>query len=134
MMHKKKAGFSLVEVLIALAVLSIGVIAAFQLFPLALTYIRVAQERSIASELAGSRMGELRAIGGRHVQYNWDAGLFAGFNDLSQANKIYSVYSNYTTTVQRLMGASEVYLQRVAFTVNLQDGRQERFVTYIAEP
>ena len=56
----------------------------------------------------------------------WAVGL-GGRVQLNDANAIY----NFTTTVERLGGAAEVYLQRVTFTVTFSDGRSENFTTFV---
>jgi prepilin-type N-terminal cleavage/methylation domain-containing protein len=69
MMNKR--GFTLLETLIALGILSIGVIATVQLLPIALAQVRESTEQSAAAEIADSRVGQLRAVGGRALAYQW---------------------------------------------------------------
>jgi prepilin-type N-terminal cleavage/methylation domain-containing protein len=140
MTRRRQKGFSPIEVLIAMAILAIGIVGAFQLFPIALKQVRIAHERTVVTELAGSRISQLRTAGGRNLPFQWapEAGQFnLGFEPFDAANSAYAayaVYSAYTTTVQRMVAASEVYLHRVVVTVNMYDGRKESFVTYVSEP
>lgn len=122
--HIEPAGFTLLEVLIALGILLVGIIAVMQLFPLSLSAARQASEDTITSQAAHSILGQVRATSAEAV-----------FNDqlpddllkLQRANGLYG----FTTTVQRLAGAHEIYLQRVTFTVTFANDRQETFTTYI---
>ena len=61
-MNNRK-GFTLIEVLVALAILIIGILAVFLLFPSALRLARTAAERRIVSEDARSILGRARAAG-----------------------------------------------------------------------
>ncbi len=117
-------GFTLLEVLIALGILLIGIIGVMQLFPASLINARRAAERTITSQTAHSVLGQIRASSAE--------ALFRGqipldLIRLDDANAIY----NFTTTVERLNGAAEVYLQRVTFTVTFSDGRSENFTTFV---
>lgn len=132
---KTRNGFTLVEVLIALAILMIGIIGAFQLFPIALTQIRVARERNVITELADSKFNQLRGLGGRNLVHHGDAVMASGFNFNVRAMENGSaIYDAYSTNLSRLNRERDVYLQRVIFTADMPDGRRERFVTYITEP
>lgn len=127
---KTGKGFSLLEVLIALTILAMGVIALMRLFPASLRQAQVAAERTIVAELAGSWLGRVQAVGAR--QFFQNQGRAIAFT-LTEAQRAYSVYMGTLTTLQRMSGASEVYFQRVTFAVQLPDGRRETFVTYIAQ-
>ncbi len=118
-------GFTLIEVLVAMGILLIGIIAVMQLFPESLSASRRAAERTITSQTAHSVLGQIRASSAE--------ALFRGqipleLIQLDDANAIY----NFSTTVERLGGAAEVYLQRVTFTVTFSDGRSENFTTFVA--
>ena len=118
-------GFTLIEVLVAMGILLIGIIAIMQLFPESLINARRAAERTITSQTAHSVLGQIRASSAE--------ALFRGqipldLIRLDDANAIY----NFSTTVEQLGGASEVYLQRITFTVTFNDGRSENFTTFVA--
>ncbi len=123
---KSKHGFTLLEVLIALAILIIGIVAVMQLFPRSLLNARVAAERTVTAELANSVMGQIRASSAE--------ALFGGRlpDGLLSVYSSYGLYSAYTTTVQRLNGSGDTFLQQVTFTVTFADGREEQFTTYVA--
>ena len=72
-------------------------------------------------------MSQIRASGAESL-YN-DRLLPDLLNQPQTGAKIYG----YATSVQRLPGASEVYLQRVTFNVTLPNGRTESFTTFVAE-
>ncbi len=137
---KRQNGYSLLEVLIALAILMIGIIAVYRLFPMSMRAARLADEKIVASELASSRLGRLRSSGAQGPMLNF-LRMPAGALDadphyaqlLSAAGDAYALYDGYTTILQRLRGASEVYYQRALFSVQMPDGRDETFVTYIVE-
>lgn len=129
-----RAGFTLLEILIAMALLTIGVLGVANLLPAALHHARVAQERTTAAELADGRLGRLKMAGARTAIQN--ALEQEQFLTLTQVRKIfdtYSLYEGYFTTIQRMPGAAETGLQRVTFVVEMMDGRREEFVTYIAD-
>ncbi len=124
---KSKGGFTLLEVLIALAILMVGIVAIMQLFPRSLLQARVAAERTITAELANSVLGQIRASSAKALFDKRVPG------QLLSAYTVYGLYDGYTTTVQRLNGSGNTYLQRVTFSVTFPDGRIEQYVTYVAE-
>ncbi len=121
------SGFTLLEVVVALSILIVGIVGIMQLFPQSLLNARVAAERSITAELANSVMGQIRASSAEALFKNRIPSSFLSVYGL------YGLYSGYNTTVERLNGASDVFLQRVTFTVSFPDGREETFVTYVAQ-
>ena len=136
----RQRGYSLLEVLIALAILMIGIIAVYRLFPMSMRAARMADEKIIASELADSRLGRLRSSGalGPVLTSYAEAGALnvdEHYSNwlLSASGDAYALYDGYATTLQRLRGADEIYYQRVLFSVQMPDGRNETFVTYIVE-
>lgn len=127
----ERKGFTLVEVLVALAILGVAIVAIIKLFPDSLRQARVAAERTIVAELASSRLGQVRAAGAENLLNGRPSYL-----NLTAASQIYQtslMYDGYTSNVQRMSGADETYLQRVTFTVKMPDGRLETFVTYVAK-
>lgn len=130
MSNTSNRGFTLIEVIVALTILSVGIIAIMKLFPRSLQQTQLAAERQQASFLAKSELGKLRA-GGVGAQLNsWAAN--NAFQNLGAVGGVYSgMYKSWTSTVKRV--SSEVDLYRVTFNVEMFDGRRERFVTYITE-
>ncbi len=132
---KPKNGFTPLEVLIALFILMIGVVAVFKLFPIALQQVRVAQERAVSTELADTTLGRLQMLGGRSLLTQSGSGAMGRFLAMNRpVGSAAGMYEAYAASVQRMAGASRSYLQRVTFTVDLPEGRYERFVTYVADP
>ena len=129
-MNERK-GFTLVEVLVALAILGVAIVAIVKLFPDSLRQARVAAERTIVAELASSKLGQVRAAGAESLLQGQPA--YLSLNTASQVYKTYLMYDGYTSNVQRMPGSDETYLQRVTFTVKMPDGRLETFVTYVAK-
>ncbi len=125
--NRRRAGFTLVEVLVALAILLTGIISVLVMFPQSLKAARIAAERSVSSQAAHSVLSQIRATSADSL-YNQRL-LPELLNQPKSAANIYG----YATSVARLSGASEVYLQRVTFTVTLSGGRTESFTTFVAE-
>jgi len=133
----ERKGFTLVEVLVALAILGVAIVAIIKLFPDSLRQARVAAERTIVAELASSRLGQVRAAGAETLlQGNTN---LTDILKSSTASEIYGngrntiMYDGYASNVQRMSGSDETFLQRVTFTVRMPDGRLETFVTYVAK-
>lgn len=123
---KNRAGFTLLEVIVALAILLFGIGAVMLLFPASLTAARRAAERTITSQTAHSILGQIRASSGEAL---YRGEIPQALLNLDRAGGIYG----YTTTAHQLSGAAEVYLQRVTFTVDFSDGRRESFTTYVTK-
>jgi prepilin-type N-terminal cleavage/methylation domain-containing protein len=121
------SGFTLLEVVVALAILLIGILAVMQLFPAALTQSRLAAERSMVASLARTELGKVRTGGPGNFLAEW--GKKNAFKNLSDAERAYSLYQGWRSSVQRIGGETDLY--RVTFSVLLQDGREEEFVTYV---
>lgn len=133
---KRQKGFTLVEVLVAMAILSIGVVAVLQLFPHALRLVRGAAERTQAAELADSEFARLRAAG-------VGSGLSEWLNNVKNAYSLYEIqriteiyapnilYEGVNATIERIASAGDMY--RVTFSVLMADGRNETFVTYVTK-
>jgi len=120
-------GFTLVEVLVALAILLFGIGAVMLLFPMSLSAARQAAERTISSQTAHSVVSQIRASSGEAL---YNDRLPLGL--LDQQRGAANLYG-YSTSVQRLAGAAEVYLQRVTFTVEFADGSTESFTTFVTD-
>ncbi|MBN2307957.1 MAG: prepilin-type N-terminal cleavage/methylation domain-containing protein [Candidatus Hydrogenedentes bacterium] len=135
---RRQHGFSFMELVVALAILSIGIIAVVNLFPVGLRYARIAQERTKAAELADSWLGAIRMVGARDILrggVNSDilTNTAGSFVTSSQLYEIQGLFDAFSVSVQRMPGAGQTSLQRVTFTIEMVDGRRESFVTYISE-
>jgi Tfp pilus assembly protein PilV len=126
---KSEYGFTPLEVLIALAVLLIGVLALMKLFPMGLQNAQIAQERLQAAGLADERLGMLRMAGSEGLI---DGSTNPNFTGMANINAAFTQYQAYYTHSQRMLGAEDTHLQRVVFTVTLPDGRRESYVTYVS--
>ena len=129
------AGFTLVEVLIAVGILAIGILAVMQLFPIALTQSRRAAEKTAATQLASSEVNKLQAQDlGPQVVEEWlktNANHDLN-NNLYKVERASALYEGWQSSVERLAGAVPLY--RVSFRVNMLDGRTETYVTYVTRP
>lgn len=130
---RQDRGFTLVEVLVSMAILAIGVVALIQMFPHAMRLSRRAAERTTVSSLAKTELGRVKAagVGDMVGPNNW--AVRNAFKSLTSAQQAYSLYKGWRSSVQRTgIGAGgEVDLFRVTFAVELSDGREEKFVTYV---
>jgi len=129
MARQSQSGFTLVEVIVALTILSIGIIAIMRLFPQSIQQTRIAAERQQVSFLAKTELGQLRAGGVGPQMADWAQN--NAYNNIEAAGGAYGMYRSWTSTVRRV--SSEVDLYRVTFNVEMYDGRRERFVTYVTQ-
>ena len=121
-------GFTLLEVLIAVAILGVGIIAVMQLFPASMRQTQVANERVAATTVASSELSRLRAL---DLATEFDSWVDRNtIRTLNETERIYALYDGWRTTVTRAEGSDDLY--RVTFTVQMADGRNETFVTYVA--
>lgn len=131
-------GFTLVEVLVAMVILGVGIVAIMRLFPMSLQQSHRAAQRTMVASLARTELGRVRA-GGVFSQDQFQPWMreWAQRNALrsvSEAQRAYAMYDSWRTSVQRVSGGalgSDLY--RVTFAVRLFDGREEKFVTYVTE-
>jgi prepilin-type N-terminal cleavage/methylation domain-containing protein len=130
MTKRDNRGFTLVEVIVALTILSIGIIAIMRLFPTSIKQTRLAAERQQASYLAKTELGKLRSGGVGPQLLSWAS--TNAFRNMATAGGNYEgLYKSWTSTVKRVSG--EVDLYRVTYNIEMFDGRRERFVTYVTE-
>lgn len=130
---RRAKGFTLVEVLVAMTILAVGVLALIQMFPHAMRLSRRAAERTTVSSLAKTELGRVKAggVGDLTGPNNW--AVRNAFKNLTAAQQAYGLYKSWRTSVQRtgVGPGGEVDLFRVTFAVELSDGREEKFVTYV---
>jgi prepilin-type N-terminal cleavage/methylation domain-containing protein len=129
MARTNNRGFTLIEVMVALTILSIGIIAIMRLFPRSIQQTRLAAEKQQVAFLAKTELGQLRAGGVGPQLSQW--ALNNAFRNVEAAGGSYGMYKSWTSTVKRV--SSEVDLYRVTFNVEMYDGRRERFVTYVTQ-
>lgn len=124
----RATGFTLVEVLVAMVILGVGIMAIVQLFPQSLRQTRVNAERTDVGQLASSKLDRLRMEGvGSMDQWIIENAM----RNLDATSKAYSLYEGWQSTVQRTAIGPDTY--RVTFVVKLTDGRTETFVTYVTK-
>lgn len=123
----RNSGFTLLEILVALTILAVGVLAVVNMFPQALRNARIALERTSAAELADRQLSQFRMAGAQYVlnpavEIGVDYERDLGITVMSSA-----------WVKQPVASGLETPLQRVTFVVEMPDGRKETFVTYVAE-
>lgn len=158
MKWNEERGFSPVEVLIAMAILGIGIMAVMRLFPSGLAFSRIAQERTVASQLADKNLSRIRMAGASNLlgisraaslyatgnqlnAYNDAMGTLGAFGRVSTLDAAAldpnkggdTVVSGYAAKIHRVGGPQDQNLVRVTFTVDMADGRRENFVTYVTD-
>lgn len=128
---RRNGGYTFLEMLIAMTILIVGIVAIMRMLPIALREAHLAGERSVAAQFADAQLGMARATGGEALMlepFNFPA---SARRTLASAQQTYSMYTGWQAGIERMRGASEVYLQRVVFSVEMPDGRLESFVTYV---
>jgi prepilin-type N-terminal cleavage/methylation domain-containing protein len=127
-MHR---GFTLVEVLIALAILGIGIVGVTVLFPAALHDIQRASGATVSALYADSVMDDLKARGyrGLMAMSPRDANIV---EIITRADETYRLYEEPDAKIIYLVSAATDLYATVVVNVPLPDGRVERYVTYIA--
>jgi len=126
---KRRHGFSLLEVLVALTLLAVAIIAIMRLFPNSLRQSRTAAERTAIASLARTEMGRVKAGGIANLLKNWAPQ--NALMEIDKTLKAYALYNGWTSTVQRVGGRVDLF--RITFNVTMFDGREEQFVTYVTE-
>lgn len=127
---KKSRGFTLLEIVVALTIISVGIVAVMRLFPESLRQARLAAERTTVAFLAKTQLGRVRASGLGGQLQNWIQA--NSFQNLEATGNAYGgLYKVYRSTTQRVRG--DVNLYRITFTVEMFDGREEQFVTYVTD-
>jgi prepilin-type N-terminal cleavage/methylation domain-containing protein len=131
---RQRGGFSLVEVIVALVVLGVGLLAFMRFFPLGLRQAQIAQERSVAAELANDRMAQIQMAGARSLMATGGDPLWF-LSNIQAATAAYDTYidERLSTSVQPMAGIRDTGLQRVTFSVQMPDGRRETYVTYVTD-
>ena len=136
MMNDKKSrgrrrGFTLIEVLIALAILGIGILGVAILFPAALRESQRASRATVAAIYADSVVDVLRARGYRALEAITQPGEHV-LRIVTQADFVYRLYDQPDVSVIYLVAAASDLYATVVVEVPFPDGRSEKYVTYIA--
>ncbi|HEX73498.1 MAG TPA: prepilin-type N-terminal cleavage/methylation domain-containing protein, partial [Candidatus Hydrogenedentes bacterium] len=99
-----RGGFTLVEVLVALLILGVGIVAIMRLFPMSLQQSHRAAQRTTVAQLARTELGRVRA-GGVFSQDQFQPWMrdWAQQNalfSLTEAQRAYSMYEGWSASVQ----------------------------------
>ena len=125
----RNSGFTLLEVLVAVGILGVGILAVMGLFPQSLRAVRAAAERNEAATAAGSALSQLRALDNLSEMRAWiNKNAMASLDEAASA---YAIYEGAGASVTRLPGTQDVF--RVTYRVKMTDGRYESYVTYVTE-
>ena len=125
----RRAGFTLLEVVVALAILAGGIVAGMALFPTALYRQQQASERSTIASLARAKLSEARVFGPTSAATGWLEQ--NAYHLIEQGARAYTVYDSWRANVTAAAGMPGLY--RVTFVVRLNSGQTEEFVTYVTE-
>jgi len=136
---KRNAGYTFLEMLIAMTILIIGIVAIMRMLPIALREAHLAGEKSVAAQFADSQLGMARSVGAETLMMNPVSTASPGrilvselaANAANAAAASYTLYTGWQADYDRQRGAGEVFLQRVVFSVEMPDGRRESFLTYV---
>lgn len=137
-MMRTRAGFTLLEVLVALVILAVGIIGVVRLFPLSMRQSQIAAERTTVASLARSELGRIRAGGVYQSDFqSWirDWAEDNALRTIDEATRAYTLYDSWRASVQRIGSrfGDGIDLFRITFSVKMFDGREETFVTYVTE-
>ncbi|MFP4500035.1 MAG: prepilin-type N-terminal cleavage/methylation domain-containing protein [Candidatus Hydrogenedentota bacterium] len=127
--RRARAGFTLLEVIVALSILAVGIIAIMQLFPVAVRQQRIAAERTVVASLAKTQLGKVKVTGVGSQLQSWVRE--NALRSLDEAQRAYALYQGWRSSVQRVGG--DIDLFRVTFAVEMVDGREEKFVVYVTK-
>ncbi len=126
----KQSGFSILEIVIALAIIAGGLVAIFTLFPSAQKLLTDSSANANISNLARTEMSRVRVGGALSTGLNsWLKD--NAFQMIETTASAYELYQHYGASASRVPIGKGLY--RVTFKVRLNDGREERFVTYVTE-
>ena len=129
--YRKRDGFTLVEVLIALAILGIGIVGVTVLFPAALHDIQRASGATVSAIYADSVIDDLRARGYQGLMAMSPGGTNVA-PIIARADETYRLYAEPDVKLIYLQSAAADLYATVVVKVPLPDGRVERYVTYVA--
>jgi len=104
--------------------------AVMSLFPASLAQQRVAAERTVIAALARTQLSEVRSGGAGASLSDWVNS--NTYHVVEASARAYTLYDSWRATATRI-GGPGADLYRVVFSVRLNSGREEEFVTYVTE-
>ena len=126
--YSARSGFTLLEVLVALAILLIGLVSVLAMFPRSLSMADTAQKKTTAAQNANKVMGEI-------AQQGADALYFNQIDPVLMNVDATTAPVGVNTTTQRFLGSdADSKLQRVTITVSFPNGSTESYATYVVNP
>lgn len=123
-----KKGFTLLEVLMAVTLLFVGIIAVLQLFIASQMQARLAADRTIAPFVAQSNLALIQAAGPQALPKWLQSNAIRSLEQIAESGDI---VNGWHSSAQMINQNPETY--RITFVVELRDGQQRSFVTYITE-
>ena len=133
------AGFTLLEVVVAMTILAGGLIAIMRFFPTAIQQSRIASEHTVIAAVAKTELSQARAIAGSELSFARSGGIGQPLQAWAERNasrdlqvegdERAAIFTGWRSSVQRVRG--DVDLFRITFSVQLFDGGEEKFVTYV---
>ena len=125
---KKKEAFTLLEIVIALAILAIGLVGILSLFPVGFEASRRASMLTEATILAQQQMEEFKLAGYNHLDTTYTDGAPSGFTDFPDGS---GLKWQVTVTEVNPPGNLKMLTLEIAWQEKGAD-QIETFVTYIA--
>lgn len=157
-MNRTQHGFTLLEVLVAMFILVIGIIAVMQMLPTSLLQARMAAERSVGAQIARNVLGAVRAADAESIttgaleQYDLslagddpDNVIEYSLLNLDRIDRAEGLVGaprravnpshlyGYQTVIQPVPGAEDAHLYKITFVIDYADGRAETYVTYVSK-
>lgn len=126
---KRNEGYTFIEVLIAMTILIVGIVAIMRMLPIALDQSQGANERTLAAIQADQQLGVARAAGAEDLVLRQNANWRYELQGKETGNVMYTAWNR---SIQRMADPGGGYLQRVVVSVEMPDGRKESFMTYVA--
>ena len=126
--RNSQSGFTLLEVLVALAILLIGLTSILVLFPQSLSQAGTANRKSQSADAASAVLGEVSQLGADYLYYDQVD------EELLHEEDSGATFRYHTTTQRYQHGSADSKLQRVTYSVSYPNGTQQSFVTYVVKP